>query len=347
MEQKKKRLVYLDALRIIAIMCVIFNHSGVNGFLLYTTTDNVYVQFISIFISSFSKIGVPLFFMISGALLLDKDESLKDLLIKRVLRYVIILFVFCGLNFLYKVHLGMITFNFADMIRKTTTGQMHTPYWFLYSYIGFLLTLTILRKLVKVMTNSDYYYLFALYVIVCGVFGLFARTFIGELNIPVALAADTVVYPLLGYFLAYRTDKSMFNKFFVSALMCAAIAGLLLNDLITSFDYRHFGGWTESALSLFIIFAAAFVFSLSKYFFENVSIPHWLESMITTLGSCVFGVYLLECYVKDYFGFIQQYLYLIIPKPIASLIYLFCILFIGSGITFILRKIPIIKKLFI
>lgn len=344
--EQKKRVVYLDALRIIAILCVIFNHSGANGYFLFTTTDSVPVQIVSIFISSFCKIGVLLFFMISGALLLSKEESLKDIYLKRVLRYLIILLVFCFIRYVYQVHRGEIIFDWKDLIRKITTGQIYTPYWFIYSYMGFLMSLPFLRKMVKVMSDTDYIYLFVLYVIGGGVFGVLARTFIGQLVISIPFTADVLVYPLFGYFLAHRIPQEKQTPKTVVLACVAAFIGLCLNVCVTRYDYQIFGGWSESGMLLFLVFSPVAVFYVTKYFFDHVKVPALLEKIICILGSCSFGVYLLEGYVKGYFGFLQYYLHLFLPKLLSSMFYLLCIFFIGSIVTFILKKIPVIRKLF-
>lgn len=343
--EHKKRLVYLDALRIIAIMCVIFNHSGANGFFLYTTTDNLIIQIISIFISSFCKIGVLLFFMISGALLLNKEEPLKDIYLKRVLRYVIVILVFSFIHYVYQVENGQITFDWKDLIRKITTNQIYVPYWFLYSYLGFLMCLPFFRKFANALSNKDYIYLFVLYVINGGVFGVLARTFLGQIYISMPFVADMLVYPLFGYFLAHRIPKEKESGTSVLIACAAAFIGLCLNVCIMEYDYHAFGDWSESGLLPFVVFSAVAVFYAVRYFFERVFVPAALEKIICTLGSCSFGVYLMECYVKDYFGFIQQLLRNIMPNTLASLFYLVFIFLIGSVITFILKKIPLIRKL--
>lgn len=87
----KRNLIYLDVLRIIAIYCVLFNHT--NGFLLYATHYPLPSSYLYLIISILSKVAVPIFFMISGALLLGKDESYQELLRKRILKYTIVLII--------------------------------------------------------------------------------------------------------------------------------------------------------------------------------------------------------------------------------------------------------------
>lgn len=63
----KKEKVYLEYLRIIACALVIYNH--LSGWTLYIITDGI-PQYIYMILSVITKINVPIFFMITGALLL-------------------------------------------------------------------------------------------------------------------------------------------------------------------------------------------------------------------------------------------------------------------------------------
>lgn len=87
------RKSYYDFLRIFAIFFVIYNHSlGAHLYLNYTSIG--IEEFLHICLSVFDKIAVPLFFMISGALLLGKTESIITVLVKRASRVVLVLIFF-------------------------------------------------------------------------------------------------------------------------------------------------------------------------------------------------------------------------------------------------------------
>ena len=88
MESTYQKKEYYEILRILACALVIFNHT--TGFSLYQKTEGI-KQIIYIFLATFTKINVPLFIMISGALLLKKSEDISVTLRKRVLRFVILL----------------------------------------------------------------------------------------------------------------------------------------------------------------------------------------------------------------------------------------------------------------
>ena len=90
----KKRLVWADILRIFAIYLVVFVHSTS----LQATSFLSVLQLIILF--AIAKTCVPLFFMLSGALLLPKVEPTSYFLKKRFLR-IFVPYIFWTIIFIY------------------------------------------------------------------------------------------------------------------------------------------------------------------------------------------------------------------------------------------------------
>ena len=129
-------------------------------------------------ISALDKVAVPLFFMISGALLLPKRETLKRLLQKRVARFVVVILLFHIVQSTYYcVGGGENGIGIRSFLSDCYWGGMEAWYllgwtgacavWFLYAYVGLLLTLPFLRLMVKDMEESHFFYLFGLQIALC------------------------------------------------------------------------------------------------------------------------------------------------------------------------------------
>ena len=143
----KKKRIDLEILRIIAALLVIFNHS--NGFLLFNQYKSSSVLYwMYLFISILCAVAVPLFFTISGVLLLKKDDDTKTLL-KRIIRIIIVLIVISVLYFVFNYHDDKSNFNLICFIKLFYSKNTEFHLWFLYQYIAFLLILPILRALIK------------------------------------------------------------------------------------------------------------------------------------------------------------------------------------------------------
>ena len=68
-----ERKTYMDFLRIIACFWVIFNHNP--GYFAYQESSSLGLTFYYMFFTMVAKINVPIFFMLTGALLLPRNRS--------------------------------------------------------------------------------------------------------------------------------------------------------------------------------------------------------------------------------------------------------------------------------
>lgn len=81
-----KRVVWLDWARSLAIISVTFNHALSRSFETHSDTYEEFLilgiplSFLKAFLYVFSRIGVPLFLMISGSLLMKRNYEDKDVL---------------------------------------------------------------------------------------------------------------------------------------------------------------------------------------------------------------------------------------------------------------------------
>lgn len=99
------RKLYLDLIRAVSIFLVIFNHTGIKGFMLYSVATQSPLYPFYMFLSVACKPAVPLFWMVSGALLLPKEESIGRVYRHRVLRMVIVLVLFSAIYYGWQIFL--------------------------------------------------------------------------------------------------------------------------------------------------------------------------------------------------------------------------------------------------
>ncbi len=82
---EKRRIPYLDVVRTIAIISITFNHAVNRSFNIYSGQSSEFLKIpishtvIKTILYCFSRIGVPLFVMISGALLLSRNYAKGEL----------------------------------------------------------------------------------------------------------------------------------------------------------------------------------------------------------------------------------------------------------------------------
>ena len=377
---EKGRIYHFDIIRAVAIVCVLYNHTNKRGYYLYAFTDSLPLKIFYIALAAFIAVGVPLFFMVSGALLLKKEETIADLYKKRVSRILIVLVVFSIVQWLFRVADGRDELSAGFLFGKIFTDGVIAPYWFLYAYLAYLMILPLLRRLVQVMKAEDYRYLIGLLLIVEGVIPTILYPFgITELNgfFVLPFINRVVIYPLLGYYMEYVLPENVYEN--ESAGKCrptvravlaiaAVLAFFVVMTLIRNLPYEDFTVYDKG------LYTCSFtaLLDMAVYYLCKRAVvrrkpatsptyggngndscgPSLPAGFIISFGGAAFGIYLIEQIVREHTTGIYDVICGAISKGagdigsfIACLIWLAVVAAVSYLITIILKKIPGLNKL--
>lgn len=172
MNPKASRLIYLDVVRIIACLFVIYLHTGNEGaYYYYKNLLDKPLQFgFYSFFSIVCRTAVPLFFCISGILLLGRNESLTILLKKRFIRIASLLLIASLFYYFRQIGFSFEQFSFNSFFCQLYTKWLIGPLWFLYAYLAFLLCIPFIeRYLSEPLSRTHFNYLVYLIIIFCGI----------------------------------------------------------------------------------------------------------------------------------------------------------------------------------
>ena len=361
MTEKK---VWLEWTRVIAVVLVLFNH--LPGFSLFMDTNREPERAIAMLRAMFVRVNVPLFFMVSGAVLLGKKESCRATLIKRSARIaaVIALFslgLYLYLGVYYTLYKG-VAFEFTPrrFLRGLLAMNLESTetYWFLYAYLSYTLLLPFLRRVAAGMDRPEFCLLLGLHALVCSLLPICnlllasagrPALFVTE-NLTVPLAAEKAFfYPLLGYYLDTAVDIRRIRRSALAGIALAGAAGLAAACLCTYREAAYTGVFGQSFVTLFDYIAAIAAFLLIKRL-VLVTFPALGQGKIARrvclLGSLTFGVYLLE----PYFKVVAWAPYLRALSPVLhayplSLLWLLAVLPLSAGIVWLLKKLPVLRRL--
>lgn len=357
-EKRKTKTVYYEWIRLIACFFVIFNH--LKGYVLFINASGI-KQIFYMVISVITKINVPLFFMVSGALLLDRQENILTVLKKRISRMVLVILLFeLGIYIecmLYALAQGR---DYEFTLKRFVYGVFERSldetgaYWYLYAYLGFLFLLPLMQKLAKQMRRSDFYTLFTLHFVLLSLLPMFnlllrragydGLSTAEEFSVPLATTA-AFFYPLTGYYIDHKIDIHMISKRQWAGLLAAASAGVGMSCFCMYLN----GAAGEEYLTLFDYLLAVVVFLLIKYVvevrFPALSVGRTAET-VRFMGSLTFGIYLLDHYFKlvlysGYEIFAERF----IPSLFASFGWCAVSMFLGGSVTWILKKLPLFRKI--
>lgn len=357
---KSNKLIHIEVLRIIAAFLVIFNHTGPNGYFLFSFYPFATMPYFAyMFCTVISKIDVPLFLMLTGALLLRKDMEPKKIA-QKIGRMLIVLLIFTAV-FYIRLHILKYsdTFTVPDFFVRLYKGDIIIPYWYVYAYISFLLAFPFLRAMVKSLPEKAYKYLIGLAIVFVAVLPCIEYRFstgsvtLNQYGKVGWLFTNIVLFPLVGYYLENVVDISKVNKKHIFIALGIAIFGALVSCYMTYFKHRTTGICTEvetqDFLDLFALPICIAVYLLIKYWCNKVDFPNWINKIILSVGSCSFGIYLVHMAIIEskFIANLLEGLTNNLHINCMISIWLLCLLtmIISYAITFVLKLIPGLKKI--
>lgn len=342
---QKNKKYYLEVLRIVALLCVMYNHSPAYMTFRYQAG----VEYGASFLFSFlCKIAVPVFFMISGAVLLGKNESVKDIFKKRILKMILALTVFSLLYTLKLAVRGEITFSLAGFLKNLPVQEVFLPYWYLYTYLGFLFLLPFLRPLAQNMGKNVFYYLVALQVIlgvIRPLLGYFFDWWLnGYFNVTPILH-DIVFYPLVGYGIDRYVESDEFKNW--KGILCnvAVILSVFISNALVYRDFVRNGVYTETYLGTMVSIPAMVLFLDVKMLVSTEKLSEKTKQLLSFVGGATFCMYLLDGFIGTggsmdvIFRVLSPYV-TFIPAYLIEIACVFVIRLVGAAI---LKKLPVFR----
>ena len=340
----KKRYLFFDVLHIVATVFVIYNHTHwyLNG------SGKIFHLF---HIAGFNicKIAVPIFIMITGFLMLNKETTYAEILKKRIPRIYIAMLITSVIGCLYyKKNI------FVFLVQSIFGAQTTVLYWLWYIYLLITLYLItpILKKMIKNFDDNDYRVFFFIFLIIPS--SIYFISNFSELAFGKIRLAENVFYQFIyltniGYYVAgyyimnMKIDKNLNKKvlifnflFFILGFFYLLVGFIIKHDIVEIF-YNNIAT-VGMSLCTFINF---------KYFISDLKVNSNLSKLIILLSESSFGVYLIHVFVAEYLvrlSVVKQLLQfnsLIGHVCIVSVTYIFL-----SFLFVILRKIPLFRKIF-
>lgn len=310
------RILYIERLRVLATFSIIILHCNGPYFIdceLFGTRTWWGVNAINAII----RWGVPVFFMISGKLLInsEKEEVILDFIKKRCSKVVLPFMVWSGFYYVdYCLNLGKQP-SLSEFIIKFLQNDISYHFWFVYTLFGLYLCVPFLRKLKQLGQDSMIRYLF--YVI------FFTSTIIPFVSFLVGVkiyALITVFNGYLGWFLyGYILDKVKVTKKQKNISYLLGIAGFAMSLFGTYWlsNSEGINAFFNGGYQLNIYMVATMMFLFFKYDFEKILFNPKMDYVFMKLEKLSYGVYLIHIFVLRN---LQIYLHIETPY-VALLIY--------------------------
>lgn len=340
MVQIKKRIIYYDFLKFIASIMVVFYHLGTINY--GSINGNVYFPNMNRIIMNLCQVSVPIFFMVNGAILLNRQINKKNILkksIKAMLIYII-----------WSKAIGVIL-SFINSNYTSININSNCSLWFLRT-LSWLYLLYPLIKLIYDKNNKYLIYLLSIlfifpfmYNYIILIFKIFNVELYNLNKLPRtgAFTLYSILYFILGGLLVNSNSyirkiidkkKELSIIFLIIGLCLSTLEGIIL----TNINGVIFDGVNSSFPTIGALFMSIGVFYISLNYIKGSD--KYMNKIYEFIGKNSIGVYIfhmpLICLFKNTLGVEYQSLYL-------SLITSIGITILSSIINYILIRIPIIK----
>jgi surface polysaccharide O-acyltransferase-like enzyme len=286
--------------------------------------------------------------MISGYLLLQKDETLSAFFSKR----------------LSKLFIPMMFWSFFFVVWRKSIEQGKTPdfsdfktlilepsyyhLWFLHALIGLYLFVPILRKIPLKSDAVILRYYILIWFIAVSIIPLAEKVIGVNSRIDLNSISGFIGYFVLGLLIGRQQVSKKLFYFSAITFTFTVILTIYGTYWLTLKNNGIFAGYFYGYFSPNIIIGAAAIFMVIKYIFVNTklapsSFPH---KIITTISACSFGVYL----VHPVFLYILKTGILgvklspfsgiaIVYVPLTAIV----VFLLSFSLIFMIRKIPIVR----
>lgn len=300
---ERKRMVHYDLLRIAAAFSVVMLHSAAQ---FWNSLDIASLEWrIADGYNALSRFGVPIFVMISGAMLLSEQYKLdiRKLYAHNVLRLAVAYaFWSCMYGLLDCWFYGFSHMSWGDIFREMLYGRYHL--WFLPMLIGIYVLLPILRVWVHnaQKKNLQYFLLlfFILKILVQTVGEIWSSNMLAYvLNMTqIELACGYVGYFILGYYIAHIGITPQYRKILYIGVLPSAILNVALGYGLSVRAQAPLGGIYDSfGLFTFCIVCAVFVFFTEVM--SKVRYSARAEGFIKEISLGTMGVYMMHIGVME------------------------------------------------
>jgi surface polysaccharide O-acyltransferase-like enzyme len=330
---------WIDNLRALATISVIILHVAAPILYQYNKVS-IDIWWIGNFFDASMRFGVPIFLMITGALILPKtypiSQFLKQRASKIILPFLFWSFVYIIYNLSNSHEISFIETGKYILYKLKNGAAYHL--WYIYMLVGIYLFLPIIGKWIVNSTKQEVTYFIVIWLVVM------------VINLPILLPfkpninfnyfAGYLGYPVLGYYLAHQIKP---NKSNITAVLLIGIGTLitLIGTYFISLSQQAFNSVFYSFLTPNVLITAIGIFLLFK---QTTIKSNKINFLIKAISKYSYGIYLSHIFVllwlsrfKITWDFVHPAIGILTTSALC--------LTISLLITFMLRKIPFGKHI--
>lgn len=318
----------IDLLRVLSAVAVIIIHIVSAPITNNNTEIDIYIINSLNTIHTLMNWAVPVFFMITGYCLFQKTEITYRYCFDHVAKYIGVLFTVGFAYALMELIFSAKTINawiIVESIKNVIRGNIWDHMWFVYEIIGIYLVMPVIHNFIQKGKKHGIILTTLLFV-----FNIFLPTIEQYVSIGIDIPfGGYLFYVSLGAILSKInfTPKWRAWACLIGLLSCLCV---LFFANTTQFGYKH----------LVISIMAMSVFVIISQIKINPN------KLLTCIAKCTWGIYLIHPFFINIAIKLIKFDMLTSHVYIKLFLFAMVVMFLSLFTTYVLRKIPFIKKLF-
>lgn len=339
----QKEYSYIDLLRCMAVYMVIIFHCA-SGYVSQAAFFGTRTWWACLVISSFSRICISLFFMISGFLLLsgDKARDIRSFYRKRFARLALPFLFWDAAYFLERCMLEGIQPDIVLFFQELAGKGSRYHLWFVYQILALYLLAPFLKKIVDHSSTRELVLFLALILLQPTVFR-FLNIIQSTVNVAPfrALVEGFAGFFLLGYLLGAHPIPRHVKR----AVYLAGCVGLVVN-IVGNYRFSSPDGialyFSENyAITQYMMACAVFLWVKET----SGQFPAWLLRWAKGLSGLTFGIYFIHVLVLDAYGIAIRHMWPGLPDSIRIAVSFAIVPVFSTVFVYFFSKAPVLKRL--
>lgn len=333
---------YISILNVLACIGVVILHTFETG---YTSDANFVFE---VLIRAIAYCAVPVFFMITGATLIDYREryDTKTFFKKRLLKVIIPLIIWSIIYFIINFFKGKFSINdlsFKFVFEYFFLVKTNPIFWFFVVIIGIYLAIPVISLIPQKTRRKAFLYI----IIITFVFNQFLPDLLYHLNLNYNY---DLKFPLTysGWisfiFIGYYIDKYEIVKKHRVIIYVLGIIGFLTMVVPTIFISYHKNescSWFDEYYDAPCVLYSASVFLFFKSKINNNQIVTKIMPFFNFVAPTTLGIYVLHIAIRDFLRYFYTYSYFGMNLVLTLSILTICFIVVK-----IVQKIPGLRHIF-
>lgn len=333
---------YISILNVLACIGVVILHTFETG---YTSDANFVFE---VLIRTIAYCAVPVFFMITGATLIDYREryDTKTFFKKRLLKVIIPLIIWSIIYFIINFFKGKFSINdlsFKFVFEYFFLVKTNPIFWFFVVIIGIYLAIPVISLIPQETRRKAFLYI----IIITFVFNQFLPDLLYHLNLNYNY---DLKFPLTysGWisfiFIGYYIDKYEIVKKHRVIIYVLGIIGFLTMVVPTIFISYHKNescSWFDEYYDAPCVLYSASVFLFFKSKINNNQIVTKIMPFFNFVAPTTLGIYVLHIAIRDFLRYFYTYSYFGMNLVLTLSILTICFIVVK-----IVQKIPGLRHIF-